>query len=109
VDLVLEGGVAMNAAETLLQANLVKLADDRAHRIATIAAQELVLSELIHKEADTYWLPHNQADPHTLQCITHLVVTGKAISHDTDEGHIVVRMGDFPTPVFSFVPVEGGV
>lgn len=85
----------MNAAEKLIRQHLEALADERAHRLASIAAEELVRCEGESTDTDCYRIPHCQADEHMLECITHLVYHGQAISHDTDEGYIVVTLGDF--------------
>lgn len=73
-----------------------KLADDRAHRIASIAAEELIRTEGYSTNGiDEYAIPQCQADNHMRECIAHLCWSGKAVSHETDEGYIVVQLGDF--------------
>lgn len=73
----------------------MKAADDRAHRIATIAAEELVRTE---GEAtggiDEFSIPQCQADYHMRDCIAHLCWHGEAMSHETDDGYIVVMFQD---------------
>lgn len=86
----------MNAAEKLIRQHLEAKADERAHRIASIAAEELIRCSGESMDTDCYRIPHCQADEHTLECITHLVYHGQAISHDTDEGYLVVTLGEFP-------------
>lgn len=85
----------MNAAEKLIRQHLEAKADERAHRIASMAAEALVRTEGESTDTDCYRILHCQADEHMLECITHLVYHGQAISHDTDEGYIVVTLGDF--------------
>ncbi len=85
----------MNAAEKILRELAFKAADDRAHRIATIAAEELVRSEAEATGApDEYLIPQCQADDHMRECIQHLQWAGEAMSHETDDGYIVVVFQD---------------
>ena len=85
----------MNAAEKILRELAFKAADDRAHRIATIAAEELVRSEGEATGApDEYRIPRRQADDHMRECIQHLQWAGEAMSHETDDGYIVVVFQD---------------
>ena len=73
-----------------------KMADDRAHRIASMAAEELIRCE---GEAaggiDEFSIPQCQADDHMRDCIAHLYWHGEAVSHETDDGYIVVNLGDY--------------
>ncbi len=85
----------MNAAEKLIRQHLEAKADERAHRIASMASEEMIRTEGESTDTDCYRIPHCQADEHMLECITHLVYHGQAISHDSDEGYIVVTLGDF--------------
>lgn len=55
----------MTAERKIARELAESMADDRAHRIASVAAEELIRWE------------------------------GEAVSHETDEGYIVVRFGDF--------------
>lgn len=55
----------MHAERKIARELAESMADDRAHRIASAAAKELIRSE------------------------------GEAVSHETDEGYIVVQFGDF--------------
>lgn len=89
----------MNAAEMLIRQHLDALADERAHRLASIAAEALIRSCGVHTDTDCYRIPHCQADQHTLECITHLVYHGQAISHDTDEGYLVVTLQTSHGPI----------
>lgn len=71
-------------------------ADEHAHRIATIAAQELIQSEGKRIDAtNTYRIPSCQVDEHTLDCIQHLCWVGEAVSHETPDGYVMVQLGDF--------------
>lgn len=86
----------MNAALKIVRELAEKMADDRAHRIASVAAEELIRS---NGEAtsgiDEYAIPQCQADDHMRDCVAHLCWHGEAVSHETDEGYIVVQFGDF--------------
>lgn len=84
------------ADKIVMRALAEKFADERAHRIATIAAQELIQSEGERiDEADTYRIPSCQVDGHTLDCIQHLCWVGKAVGHETPDGYVMVQLGDF--------------
>lgn len=73
-----------------------KLADARAHRIAIMAAEELIRSEgEATSGIDEYAIPQCQVDDHMCDCVAHLCWHGEAVSHETDEGYIVVQFGDF--------------
>lgn len=70
-------------------------AAQRVQRIATTAAEELVRSELTRTDAPDEWTtPACQADDHTRDCIAHLVWSGEAVSWETPDGHIIVRLQD---------------
>lgn len=71
------------------------LADERAHRLASTYSEEVVRCEGESTDTDCYRIPHCQADEHVLECISHLVWHGQAISTDTDDGYIAVQLGDF--------------
>lgn len=72
------------------------MADDRAHRIASAAAKELIRSEgEATSGIDKYAIPQCQAGDHMRDCVAHLCWHGEAVSHETDEGYIVVQFGDF--------------
>lgn len=84
------------ADKIVMRALAEKFADERAHRIATIAAQELIQSEGERiDEADNYRIPSCQVDGHTLDCIQHLCWVGEAVSHETPDGYVMVQLGDF--------------
>ena len=73
-----------------------KIADDRAHRIASAAAEELIRSEGESTGGiNEYAIPQCQADEHMRECIAHLCWHGEAVSHETDDGYITVLFGDF--------------
>lgn len=73
-----------------------KMTDDRAHRIASIAAEEFVRCEGKSTDVhDQFAIPQCQADDHMRECIAHLCWRGEAMSYETDDGYIVVQLGDF--------------
>lgn len=73
-----------------------KEADERAHRIASLAAEEIIRCEgEATSGLDEYAIPQCQADDHMRECIAHLCWHGEAVSHETDDGYIVVQFGDF--------------
>lgn len=74
---------------------LADQADDRAHRIASIAAEELVRCEGQSTDTDCYRIPMCQADEHFRDCLKHLEWSGQAVSFETDDGYIHVTLGDF--------------
>lgn len=57
--------------------------------------------ELIRSEGeatsgiDEFAVPQCQADDHMRDCIAHLCWHGEAASHETEDGYIVVQLGDF--------------
>lgn len=74
----------------------VKEADERAHRIASLAAEEIIRCEgEATSGIDEYAIPQCQADDHMRECIAHLCWHGEAASHETDDGYIIVQFGDY--------------
>ena len=75
------------------------LAEERAHRIASAAAEALVRSEGVSTaRRDEYLFPSGMADPHVRDCIEHLVWHGRAMSQAQARGHLghlLVQLGDF--------------
>lgn len=71
-------------------------ADERAHRIASIAAEELVRCEGEPTNSpDMYAIPVCQADDHMRDCIAHLCHHGLAACNETSDGYLAVQFGDF--------------
>jgi hypothetical protein len=67
---------------------------DRAIRIASIAAEELICSEGAPTGRSEEWtIPPGCADEYLLECVAHLCWTGEAVSRETDDGHIIVAFG----------------
>lgn len=86
----------MNAAEKIVRELAETMADDRAHRIATMAAEELIRCEgTATSGIDEFSIPQCQADDHMRDCIAHLCWHGEAVSFETEDGHIVVQIGDY--------------
>ena len=85
----------MNAERKIARALAEKTADDRAHRIATMAAEELIRTEgEPTDEADNFLIPQCQADEPMRECIAHLVWHGEVMSEETDDGYITVLFID---------------
>ena len=86
----------MNAERKIARELAESMADDRAHRIASAAAEELIRNEgMATIGIDEYAIPQCKADDHMRDCVAHLFWHGEAVSHETDEGYIVVQFGDF--------------
>lgn len=86
----------MNAERKIARELAENMADDRAHRIASIAAEELIRCEgEATSGIDGFAIPQCQADDYMRECIAHLCWRGDAVSHETDDGYIVVQFGDF--------------
>ena len=86
----------MNAERKMARELAESMADDRAHRIASTVAEELIRCEgEATSGMDEYAIPPCQADDHMRDCIAHLCWHGEAASHETEDGYIVVRLGDF--------------
>ena len=72
-----------------------KMADARAHSIATMAAEELIRTEGESTDvADQFLIPQCQADEHMRECIAHLVWHGAAMTDETDDGYVMVLFID---------------
>jgi hypothetical protein len=87
----------MESAEARInrRAQAVQQAEDRAHRIAHLAAESMVRFEGVRTGPDEYLLACGQADPHLRDCVDHLVWHGRAVSHAREHGHLAVQLGDF--------------
>lgn len=86
----------MNAEQKITRALAEQMADNRAHRIASMAAEELIRTEGERTSGiDEYAIPQCQVDDHMRECIAHLCWHGSAVSHETDDGYIMVQLGDF--------------
>lgn len=86
----------MNAEQKIAKKLAESMADDRAHRIASTAAEELIRCEgEATSGIDEYAIPQCQEDEHMRECIAHLCWHGEATRHETDDGYIVVQFGDF--------------
>lgn len=85
----------MNAERKIARELAEKVADDRAHRIATMAAEELIRTEGEPTgEADKFLIPQCQADDHMRECIAHLVWHGEVMSEETEDGYVMVLFID---------------
>ena len=85
----------MNAERKIARELAEKMADDRAHRIATMAAEELIRTEGEPTgEADKFLIPQCQEDDHMRECIGHLVWHGEVMSEETEDGYVMVLFID---------------
>ena len=85
----------MNAEQKIARELAEKMADDRAHRIASMAAEELIRCEgEATSGIDEYAIPQCQADDHMRECIAHLVWHGEAMSEETEDGYVMVLFID---------------
>lgn len=70
--------------------------DIAAHRIASMAAEELVRCEGAPTNApDEFALAPCQIDEHMRECIEHLIYSGLAITFEREDGTLIVQLGDF--------------
>lgn len=78
------------------RAAAVRAALDRAHRIATVAAEALVRSQgrRTHRQYELL-LAACQLDQHLRDCIEHLAWHGRAVSRQDEFQNVVVVFGDF--------------
>lgn len=69
---------------------------DRAVRIASNAAEELIRAEGVPTPyPDEFALAPDQIDERMQECIDHLRWHGLAVQVECDEGTVVVQLGDF--------------
>jgi hypothetical protein len=88
----------MESAEARInrRAQAVQQAEERAHRIASVAAEALVRSQGVSTpRRDEYLIACGEDDPLVRDCIEHLVWHGYAVSHEREHGHLAVQLGDF--------------
>lgn len=77
------------------RAKAQQLAQERAERIATTAAEELIMSEGERLSDDhVYSFAACQADDYTRECIDHLCFHGRAAAHKTADGYMLVQLLD---------------
>lgn len=78
------------------RARAVLAADERAHRIALYASEDLVRCKGEPTGSiDEFRIPQCQADDDMRECIAHLCWHGRGICQETDDGYLVVTLGDF--------------
>ena len=71
-----------------------QMADDRAHRIASRAAEDLIRCEGVNTNIEEYSIQQEQVDQHMLDCISHLCWHGEAVQHKTNDGLILIQLGN---------------
>ena len=88
----------MNAAETIIRELAEKMANDRAHRIATLTAKEFVRCNGMPTETPDQFVLHG-ADVTDELCkdyIAHLKWVGECVTFDGDSGdELVVLLGEY--------------
>jgi len=86
----------MNADQKPARQFAEKLADDRAHRIATIAAEEFVRCNGLSTDTPDQFVFHGAdlADEYFQDCIAHLKWAGQCVVFEHDE-ELVVLLGDY--------------
>ena len=80
----------MNAEQQIANELAEKIADDRAYRIATIAAEDAVRCQGIATSGiDEYLILAGEEDDFMLDCIEHLRRFGEAVVYEIDDGIVV--------------------
>lgn len=88
----------MNAAETIIRELAEKMADDRAHRIATLAAEEFVRCNGTQTDTPDQFVLHGAdvTDELCQEYIDHLKWVGGCVTFDGDsDDELVVLLGDY--------------
>ena len=87
----------MNADNRLARQLAEKMADDRAHRIATIAAEEFVRCNGISTDAPDQFVFHGAdlADEYFQDCVAHLKWVGECVVFESGEDEMTVQLGDY--------------
>jgi hypothetical protein len=86
----------MNAAEKIIRQLVEKQADDRAHRLASIAAEEFIRCNGLATGTADEFIFHGAdlADEHFQDCIAHLKWAGQCAVFEHEE-ETVVLLGDY--------------
>jgi|GEM_PF-2036664 len=86
-----------SAAEKIMRALVEKQADDRAHRLATNAAEEFIRCNGMPTDAADEFVFHGAdlADEYFQDCVAHLLWVGECVVFDGDDETKIVRLGDF--------------
>ena len=87
----------MNLEEKIARALEEKMAEARAYRIATQAAEEFIRCEGMKTDCPDEFVFHGAdlADEHFQDCIAHLKWVGECVTHELDDESIAVMLGDF--------------
>jgi len=88
----------MSAAESIIRAVAEKIADDRAHRIATLAAEEFVRCNGMPTDTPDQFILRGQevTDELCQDYIAHLKWVGGCVTFDGDsDDELVVLLGDY--------------
>jgi len=86
----------MNAAEQIVRQLVEKQADDRAHRLATIAAEEFIRCNGISTDTADEFIFHGPdlACEYFQDCVAHLRWSGQCAVFENDEETIIL-LGDY--------------
>lgn len=86
----------MNAADNLMSQLLEKQADDRAYRLATMAAEDFIrCNGLPTNNADEFvFHGADLADEYFQECVAHLKWVGECVTFD-QEDETIVMLGDY--------------
>ena len=86
----------MSAADKIMRALLEKQADDRAHRLATIAAEEFIRCNGLPRGNADEFVFHGAdlADEYFQDCIAHLRWVGECVVFENGE-ETTVLLGDY--------------
>lgn len=86
----------MNADQKLFRQLSEKMADDRAHRIATIAAEEFVRCNGFSTDTPDQFVFYGAdlADEHFHECVAHLKWVGECVVFEREE-ETIVQLGDY--------------
>jgi hypothetical protein len=86
----------MSAAEKIVRELAEKQADDRAHRLATMAADEFIRCNGLSTNTPDEFVFHGTdlSDEHFQDCVAHLKWSGQCAVFEQDE-ETVVLLGDY--------------
>lgn len=87
----------VNAAEKITRSLTEKFAEDRAYRIATRAAEEIIRCEGHNTDTADEFLFTGEilADEHFQDCVAHLKWVGECVTTTIDGESLIVLLGDF--------------
>lgn len=86
----------MNAAEKIVRELIAQRAEDRARRLATIAAEEFIRGNGLSTDTPDEFVFHGSdlGDEHFQDCIAHLKWLGQCVVFEQEEETVVI-LGDY--------------